>query len=541
MNRAHRPILAAAVLLVGLASSASGQFAHDPATGRYYLRTPSAANFATARTQAANVGGHLASIGSADEQALLEAAFAPFMTLNAHWIGLSDSVTEGVWAWDDGTPYSYANWYPGEPNNAADEDAAAMLPVSAGYRWNDFPTSGTAFGIVEIDAPLAGDVPESATAVSGSTTVPYSSTGYVLPGILSGAAAPCSNNNSPTPRDRWFRYDATTTGVLTISNCSSSVAAPGGSTSTTDDTFLAVFTAESFPPTNLVTCSDGSPQCGVSQSEVTFATVAGQSYLVQLGPWNGASAIAGVLAFKFGIDNDDCASALPLALGVNGPYTNAPATDAPVLLNCETAGHDVWFSYASPEAAEVSITTETPPGATPGSLVDPNLQVFAGCGGPLLACVDDNPGVPLTAKFDVAAGQTVYVRVAGWLNTSGTFRLTVGSAQRVLRLTSPAGPGSLQVEHRHGQPFEIYLTVFTLTPGAYPHGWYYGVDPTPTEFLLQAATFAPPFLGVLDAAGHSSFGPLLGAPPLTLYAATAFFSAAGVLTGASAPTVHTIP
>ncbi len=26
---------------------------------------------------------------------------------------------------------------------------------------------------------------------------------------------------------------------------------------------LAVFTAESFPPTNLVTCSDGSPQCGV--------------------------------------------------------------------------------------------------------------------------------------------------------------------------------------------------------------------------------------------------------------------------------------
>ncbi len=52
MTRAHRPILAAAVLLVGLASSASGQFAHDPATGRYYLRTPSAANFATARTQA---------------------------------------------------------------------------------------------------------------------------------------------------------------------------------------------------------------------------------------------------------------------------------------------------------------------------------------------------------------------------------------------------------------------------------------------------------------------------------------------------------
>lgn len=543
MNRKDRTfaIAAAAILLPFAATPAAGQYVYNPANGHYYTLTALAASQAGCRTQAVNLGGELVSIGDAAEQAFVASAFASTLATTALWIGASDAGTEGVWLWDDGTPYAYANWHAGEPNNAGNEDGATMLTNANLNRWNDEPTLNVRRGIVEIDALAVGDAPGTAPTVAGSSIVAYQSTGFVVPGAAAGTAAPCSNNNVQTVNDYWIRYEAATTGVLTISNCPSSAAAPGGFTTTTADTFLAVFTADANPPSNVVTCAYGSPQCGGVQSEVGFAVVAGGSYYVQVGPADGVSPIAGSLAFDVGIANDFCAGALPLSLGVNGPFDNSEATDLNSSFGCAPSAHDVWFSYTSPAAAALSVTTATPPGATPGTLVDPNLHVFAACGGALIACVDDNPNVPLTAKFDVAAGQTVYVRVSGWLFDVGTFHLTVGSEDRVLRLSSPAGPGSLKVENLFGQPFETYFTVFTLNAGAYPNGWYYGVEPTLTEYLIQLATFAPPFVGALDATGSSSFGPLLGAPPITLYAATAFFAPTGAFSGASAPVAYTIP
>ena len=33
-----------------------------------------------------------------------------------YWIGLSYSASLDNWKWSDGTPFSYSNWYKGEPN-----------------------------------------------------------------------------------------------------------------------------------------------------------------------------------------------------------------------------------------------------------------------------------------------------------------------------------------------------------------------------------------------------------------------------------------
>ncbi len=58
------------------------------------------------------------------------------------WIGGTDGAFEGAWTWSDGSPWRYAKWNPGEPNDVHSEDC---LEVShnhwAGHHaadhWND--------------------------------------------------------------------------------------------------------------------------------------------------------------------------------------------------------------------------------------------------------------------------------------------------------------------------------------------------------------------------------------------------------------------
>jgi len=53
-----------------------------------------------------------------------------------YWIGFTDQGTEGSWYWYDGSPVSYTNWEPGEPNNSGwwGEDCAEMWGDGL---WND--------------------------------------------------------------------------------------------------------------------------------------------------------------------------------------------------------------------------------------------------------------------------------------------------------------------------------------------------------------------------------------------------------------------
>ncbi len=79
-----------------------------------------------------NLGGHLVTINSAEEQKTLET----FMTNNKstvrrYWIGLSDSEREGDWShWITGEPVTYSNWSKGEPNNG-DEKGQDCGSISA--------------------------------------------------------------------------------------------------------------------------------------------------------------------------------------------------------------------------------------------------------------------------------------------------------------------------------------------------------------------------------------------------------------------------
>ena len=98
---------------------------HFTYNGHTYLRFDDVPNYLLpngglpwkeAKVFAERMGGHLATITSAEE---LE-AMQPFLANGskiAYYMGATDEAQEGVWTWVTGEEWSYTNWAPGEPNN----------------------------------------------------------------------------------------------------------------------------------------------------------------------------------------------------------------------------------------------------------------------------------------------------------------------------------------------------------------------------------------------------------------------------------------
>jgi hypothetical protein len=72
------------------------------------------------------------------------------------WLGLSDRAEEGVWAWVDGTPVDFTQWWPGEPNDSGSEDCAGSNFGDWGW-WNDYNCStGLPFVCEPVPSTSAG-------------------------------------------------------------------------------------------------------------------------------------------------------------------------------------------------------------------------------------------------------------------------------------------------------------------------------------------------------------------------------------------------
>ncbi|MBK9035747.1 MAG: tandem-95 repeat protein [Myxococcales bacterium] len=139
------------------------RFATDPATGHCYVSfDDEQLTFADAQLACAAVTGHLASITSAPEQALVESVQN---TAQNPWIGLTDALVEGSFGWITGELLTFTNWEPGQPDGGEPEDcvnlfSTAVSPSGTAGTWND--TSCTFVGftigwICELDASPCGD------------------------------------------------------------------------------------------------------------------------------------------------------------------------------------------------------------------------------------------------------------------------------------------------------------------------------------------------------------------------------------------------
>lgn len=96
-------------------------------------------NYDYAKAVCEKMGGHLASIHNKDEQ---DAIYNLISGKNAaFWLGGSDSEAEGVWKWEDGTPWDYDKWAEGEPNNDTTYLWCENFLEISSYTglWNDVP------------------------------------------------------------------------------------------------------------------------------------------------------------------------------------------------------------------------------------------------------------------------------------------------------------------------------------------------------------------------------------------------------------------
>ncbi len=114
---------------------------------RYYKKSTGTMNYQDALAFAESIGGHLATISSADENEFLKNA-----TAGNIWLGLSDANSEGNFEWNTGESLDYTNWSSGQPNNGGywwnpDEDYAKF---NAEGKWYDVRSSANLWCVVEI-------------------------------------------------------------------------------------------------------------------------------------------------------------------------------------------------------------------------------------------------------------------------------------------------------------------------------------------------------------------------------------------------------
>ncbi|MEO7732722.1 MAG: Ig-like domain-containing protein [Kofleriaceae bacterium] len=139
----------------------------DPATGHCYVAFDSAtATWATAETACENGGGHLATITSAGEQAVVASAQN---TAQTPWIGASASAAEGTFQWmnislaePSGDPVGFSNFEPGQPDHVGTGPHCLQLQSAAGGgagQWIDTgcATSGAFGRICELAPTSCGD------------------------------------------------------------------------------------------------------------------------------------------------------------------------------------------------------------------------------------------------------------------------------------------------------------------------------------------------------------------------------------------------
>jgi len=135
----------------------------------WYTLTQTSSSWPEAEAEAQALGGHLAAISDAEENAW---AYAQFGGTAKIWIGLTDAGTRGVWVWSSGEPFDFQSWARGEPDNLFGIEDFGVFSDRTANAWEDVSTTASHFGIIEVVSPdCDGDlIPDSVELLTGTGT-----------------------------------------------------------------------------------------------------------------------------------------------------------------------------------------------------------------------------------------------------------------------------------------------------------------------------------------------------------------------------------
>ncbi len=161
---------------------------------------------------------------------------------------------------------------------------------------------------------------------------------------------------SQIDHDVWFAWTPDETCDFTINTCNT----------TLGDTKIAIYNGTSCPAMGAIDCNDDT--CGL-QSQVAANLTGGQTYLIRVGSFPGASGatgsinISGINCVGVCPDNDDCSCATSIAGEGIFDYDNSNATmDGAGDALCYKFGTsqidaDVWYAWTPNVSGNYSVTT----------------------------------------------------------------------------------------------------------------------------------------------------------------------------------------
>ncbi|MCX6879305.1 MAG: SUMF1/EgtB/PvdO family nonheme iron enzyme [Verrucomicrobia bacterium] len=165
----------------------------NPGTGHsYYLLTQN--TWSASEAEAVTLGGHLVTINDPAENEWVLNTFSRFGgSAKALWIGLSDSATEGTFAWASGQSAAFRNWATGEPSaGSAGEDYVHLYELDRGTilagKWNVHTDQTTEsgvplHGVVELPLVVA-NVRAAQRAGTNLVDIDYDVTGTTKPVLV---------------------------------------------------------------------------------------------------------------------------------------------------------------------------------------------------------------------------------------------------------------------------------------------------------------------------------------------------------------------
>lgn len=213
--------------------------------------------------------------------------------------------------------------------------------------------------------------------------------------------------------DVWYRYVPAVDERVSFSLCGSE-----------HDTTLSIYDACNGEQ---LACNDDSASCAnTRQSFVECMDLrAGAEYYIRVSGYNRERGNYELLVEGCAPSNDECAGALPVALGELASGTTELATDSGVSSCIGNDPQDLWYSYTAESTGMISVSACN-------AAFDLTLSVFDACGGALLACGDDSThcgGLAWRSArlrcLPVMSGETYLIRIAGWAGEFGDFSFTV--------------------------------------------------------------------------------------------------------------------